>query len=123
MFGGRITDTEITTKSGFLQLIEPMDDILADKGFPSIETDVLQSGGILVMPPFKRDKKGFQFTDAENLRAYRIARVRIHVERCIARMKVFTVLDYVHSEMREFMDDSVLVISALCNLNKALIKK
>ena len=74
------------------------------------------------MPPFKQSKKGFQFTDAENLRAYRIARVRIHIERCIERMKVFSVLDYVHSDMRDFMDDSVLVISALCNLNKSLIK-
>ena len=123
MFGGRVTDTEITTKSGFLSLVQHMDDILADKGFPQIETDILQAGGILVMPPFKQDKKGFQFTDAENLRAYRIARVRIHVERCIQRMKVFSVLDYVYSDMREFMDDTVLVISALCNLNKSLIKK
>ena len=39
MFGGRVTDTEITTKYGFLKLVEPLDDILA-------ETDVLSSGKI-----------------------------------------------------------------------------
>ena len=37
-FGGRTTDTELTNRSGLLQLIEAGDVIMADKGFPSIKT-------------------------------------------------------------------------------------
>ena len=36
-FGGRTTDMEITVKSGFIDLVERGDVILADKGFPSID--------------------------------------------------------------------------------------
>ncbi len=36
-FGGRSTDAQITVKSGFLNLIERGDLIMADKGFPKIE--------------------------------------------------------------------------------------
>ena len=32
MYGGRCTDTELTIRSGFIHLIEPGDEILADKG-------------------------------------------------------------------------------------------
>ena len=39
--------------SGFIDLVERGDVILADKGFPSIESDVNEAGGILVMPPFR----------------------------------------------------------------------
>jgi hypothetical protein len=52
-FGGRTRDTEITVQSGFLDLIEVGDVILADKGFPRIEKDLNSAGGLLVMPPFK----------------------------------------------------------------------
>ena len=81
------------------------------------------SGGVLVMPPFKRSAKGFQFTSNKNMEAYKIARVRVHEERAIRRMKVFTSLDYVTSDMREFMDDILVVVSSLCNLSTDLIAR
>ena len=89
-FGGRSTDTEITVQSGFVELIEDGDVILADKGFPNIETDVNKAGGILIMPPFKTSGKK-QFNAKENNDCYKIASIRIHIERVIARMKVFTI--------------------------------
>ncbi len=58
-FGGRATDAQVTVQSGFLNYIEEGDVIMSDKGFPSIETNVNQAGGILVMPPFKRGGKKF----------------------------------------------------------------
>lgn len=122
-FGGRTTDTEITVRSGFLQLIEPGDHILADKGFPSIEARVLEKGGLLVMPPFKKGQSNFQFSKEQNENGYNISRVRIHVERCIARMKRFQVLDYVKADMREYFDDSLVIISGLCNLCNDLISQ
>ena len=35
-FGGRTSDGIVTNSSGFLNLIEPGDEIMADKGFPQI---------------------------------------------------------------------------------------
>ena len=82
-----------------------------------------EAGGTLVIPPFKESKKGFQFTKRENQKSYRIARHRIHVERCIERLKVFTVLDYIHADMREYMDDVATIVCALCNLKTDLIRR
>ena len=124
MFGGCATDTEIVNKSRFLELVEPGDEVLADKSFPTIESGVLTGGGVLVMPPFKDSRKGFQFSAHENTKAYRVARLRVHVERMIQRMKIFeTQDDYIRSDIHEFMNDILVVIAALCNLSKSLIKK
>jgi hypothetical protein len=120
-FGGRTTDTEITVKSGFVDLVEPGDLIMADKGFPSIETSLVEAGGILVMPPFKKGQKNFQFSSVQNDNAYKIASVRIHVERAIQRMKRFQILDYVKADMIEHIDDILVIVSGICNLSTDLI--
>ncbi len=120
-YGGRTTDTEITVKSGLLDLIEPNDTILADKGFPRIESDVNANGGVLVMPPFKH--KNNPFTSSENKTAYQCASVRVHVERCIARMKVFECLHFVKLDLFPHIDDILYVVSYLCNMGNDLIKQ
>ncbi len=120
-YGGRATDTEITVRSGLLSLIEDGDTILADKGFPRIECDVNANGGVLVMPPFKQ--KNNPFSSAENRSAYQCASVRVHVERCIARMKVFECLHFVSLDLFPFIDDILYVISYLCNMGNDLIKQ
>ncbi len=120
-FGGRTTDTEATIKSGFVDLLESNDAVLADKGFPNIENDVNTKGGLLVMPPFKQ--KNRQFSTSENRQAYECAAVRVHVERCIARMKIFECLHFVRREQFRHIDDVLYVISYLCNMGNDLIKQ
>ncbi len=118
--GGRSTDAEITIDSGILNYVEVGDIVLADKGFPQIQADVNNAGGILVMPPFKIGQQ--QFSQQESNRAYECASVRVHVERCIARMKTFEILKFLsHSQMTS-IDDILYVISFLVNFNKDLIK-
>ena len=84
---GKSTDTEIVTQSGFLDLLDPDDEVLADKGFPQIR-QVL--GDKLVMPPFARTNQ--QFTPEECQEGYKVASLRIHVERAIARIKIFNII-------------------------------
>ena len=114
-------DTEITVKSGLLDLIEPGDTILANKGFPRIESDVNANGGVLVMPPFKHKKN--PFSSSENKTAYQCASVRVHVKRCIARMKVFECLHFVKLDLFPYIDDILSVMSYLCNMGNDLIKQ
>ena len=73
------------------------------------------------MPPFKRNQPGFQFTTKEAEDGYKIARVRIHIERAIERMKRFKFVDFVQPQMRQFFDPGLVIISGVCNISNDLI--
>lgn len=118
-FGGRTTDCEITNQSGILQMLEPTDVVLADKGFPHIENKILESGAVLVMPPFRSGER--QFTTQQNRDCYEVAKVRIHVERAIRRLKYFEVLNFVPSLMLPKVDKIFVIVSFFANFFNDLI--
>ncbi|XP_040572040.1 uncharacterized protein [Lepeophtheirus salmonis] len=60
-FGGQTTDTEINTKSGFIDIVEADDVIMTDERFHGIDTIMEETGVIFVTPPFKKGQKNFQF--------------------------------------------------------------
>ena len=72
------------------------------------------------MPPFKKNQPAFQFTKKQAEDAYKIARVRIHIERAIERMKRFRFLDFVQPQMKQFFDPGLVVISGVCNRSTTL---
>lgn len=84
-YGGRCSDAYITVDSGFLDLVQPGDVVMADKGFPGIKSGLEQVQAVLVMPPFLQNSD--QFSEREVTETYNIAQVRIHVERLIQRIK------------------------------------
>ncbi|CAN7982908.1 unnamed protein product [Ixodes hexagonus] len=90
VFGGRSSDTYITANSGLLDLLEPNDLVMADKGFPHIRCDLNARQVTLEIPPFPSMNE--KFTALEVERTYRIASHRIHAERCIQRIKVYNIL-------------------------------
>ncbi len=120
-FGGRATDIELTAKSGILDLIQAGDTVLADKGFPRIETDLAVRGGLLVIPPLASGER--QFSTQENRQGFECATVRIHVERAIQRIKMFELFHFVHTHMFPHMDKIAVIVSVICNCFKDLIKE
>lgn len=84
-FGERATDSQITIKSGILNLLEENDQILADKGFPQVKNKLDDEGKnvLLVMPPFL---KNGTFSEEKVEETCRVARIRIHIERIMQRL-------------------------------------
>ena len=83
-WGGRVSDKELTRESGFLNLIDPGDEILANQGF-LIGDELAIRGARLTIPAFTRGKS--QLSREEVERSRQMAMVRIHVERVIGVMK------------------------------------
>ncbi len=120
-YGGRVTDCHLTADSGFLELLESGDEVLADKGFPNIFESVQSKGAFLCMPPFKRGEK--QFTHSENEEGFKCASVRIHVERAIARMKYFDILRSLDHSLLLKIDKILVCIAFTCNNFPDLIRE
>ncbi len=91
LYVGRSSDKQVTVDCGIFDLLAPGDSIMADRGF-DIE-DILPNGVSLNIPPFMRNKEFLSIEEETETR--RIASVRIHVERAIARIKNFRILSTV----------------------------
>ncbi len=119
-YGGRATDSFISNDCGFIGLLNEGDIVLADKGFPSVQVN---DGVILVMPPFSKRNQS-QFSEEDMQLTYEVARVRIHVERAIQRIKSFEMLSkIVCIDMIPLLDDIIHLVGVLVNLSSPIIKK
>ncbi|KAG1668937.1 Translation initiation factor eIF-2B subunit gamma [Nymphon striatum] len=88
---GSISDKAITRLSGILDLLEPGDQVMVDKGF--VIKDLLEEvGASLVIPPFLTANRS-QFEADEVSMTQSIARLRVHVERAIRRVKCYHIFD------------------------------
>ncbi|XP_033764275.1 uncharacterized protein LOC117345315 [Pecten maximus] len=119
VFGGRTSDKIITQRSGFLDLISYNDVVLADRGF-LISEELVSRGATLVIPAFTRGLVQLSQKDIERTRT--IARVRIHVERAIGRLKTFKVISGpMPMSLVPHVDSVVTICAALCNLQPSLV--
>lgn len=92
LYGGSISDKEITVKSKLMDKLQYGDEVMADRGFNIQE--LLASKGVKVNVPPYMNEAG-QFTEQEMLNTRRIASLRIHVERAIERIKNYHILDFI----------------------------
>ena len=91
LYVGSISDVELTRVSGFLTKLEnkPGISIMADRGFTI--KDLLSKLGVeLNIPPFLEGRQQLPVEEVQKGR--KIASLRIHVERCIGRIKNFAIL-------------------------------
>ena len=56
LYSGAISDRAITIRSGLLEKLEPMDDVMADRGF-NLRDLVTKRNATLKIPPFAKGKR------------------------------------------------------------------
>ena len=119
-FGGRASDNFITKKSGFYDYITPGMQVMADRGF-TIDSELRLRHATLNIPSFTKGHK--QLPESNVVKSCRIASVRIHVERCIDRVKNFRLLKFtLPNSINSQLDDIMIVCAGLCNLLPPLIR-
>ncbi len=119
LWTGNASDRKITLNCGFMDLVEPYDEIMADRGF-CIRDALTLKLATLNIPPFT--KLGRLSANAVT-KTRRIARARIHVERCIGRLKCFKILSgVIPLKLKTRMDTIVKVCACLANMDKYLVK-
>ena len=137
LYGGNISDRELTERCGLLDLLEPGDSVRADRGFSIADlldllepgdsvmadrgfsiADLLDAKGVrLNMPPMKTKD---QFTQHELTTTRRIASLRIHVERAIGRIKSYKILQDIPNNMAKVADQIFFVCAMLSNFRSPL---
>lgn len=120
-WGGRVSDKQITAESGFYDLLEHNDEILADRGF-TIRDELATRGATLRIPHFTKGKKQLSAQEVDISR--RLSNVRIHIERVIGRWKNIKILTTVIPLTQvDLLDDIVIVCGALTNLCKCIVPR
>ena len=110
-YGGRSTDVFMVRDSGFLDLLEPYDEVMADRGF-KIREELMMQMATLCVPPSK--VASVQMLPADVRKTSNIANVRIYVEQAIGRMKVFQFLKHeLPVTLLPLSDDIVKVFNLL----------
>ena len=113
-YRGRTGDLYIVRNSGFLDLLEPYDTVMADRGF-KIKSDLTMKRCYVAISPSAT--KETQMTKDDVSQTNRVANVRIFVEKAIACLNWFRILkNQIPLLEIPLLDDIVIVCSALCNL-------
>ena len=120
LFPGCISDKDLTRRCGILDILEPGDSVMADRGF-DIEENLILRGVSLNIPPFMRGKK--QLSENEVVTTRRIASLRIHVERAVGRIKNYHIFDRaLPATMTTIADRIFFVCCVLTNFQSPLCK-
>lgn len=119
VYSGSISDAAIVRESKFVDLVEENDDIMADRGF-NIRHLLLPKKATLNIPAFTHGKV---LSSKALKRSRSIAKVRIHVERAICRMKTFKILSgIIPLKFRFILFQITKIVAVLCNFQPCLVQ-
>ncbi|XP_054715697.1 uncharacterized protein LOC129225127 [Uloborus diversus] len=122
-YGGRTTDAAIVEDSGYLQMLFPQLDVMADRGFKNISHLLQQRQCNLIRPPSVSQNEAMSAEEVQLTK--QIAAVRIHVERVISRLRIFAILSKhtcVDNHLLQLFDKILIVVCGLINFQNKLIK-
>ena len=119
LYGGSVSDNEITLSCGLLDKLDPGDSIMADKGF-LLDSHCKSRNITLNEPP--RLGKDSQLATADMVETRRIASLRVHVERVMERIENYRILDFFDSHYFGIADAIVFVCAFLSNFQPALVQ-
>ena len=118
LWGGSASDKQIVKESGLLNLLEPGDSVMADKGF--LIQDLLEPLNVsLNIPPKRYSNRQLSRQEVEETR--RIAAVRIHVERKMEEIKNFKILQRI-IPATEWHNANNIVLICAANLEPPLVR-
>ena len=127
LYEGSISDKQIVTRSGFLEVlkhkiavgeIKEGDAVMADKGF-DIDDKLKELKLELNIPPYLKDKVGFEEDDVINTQT--IAKHRIHVERAICKIHRFRIFYSIPVTMLGSINQIWTVACLLSNLQNPVL--
>ena len=118
-YEGSISDRKLVEQSGLLQMLEPGDEVMADKGF--LIQDLLAPLGVrLNVPPLLQSNSQMPPEDVAVTK--KIAQLRVHVERAIDRVKEFHILQKVlPSSIWDSINEVIFVCCMLTNFSPPLV--
>lgn len=85
LYPGTISGKEIIIKIGPLDHLQQNDEVMADMGFLIHDEPVASVGATLTVPAFLSGRKHFSKEDTATNK--KVACLRVHVERCVERIK------------------------------------
>ena len=94
--------------------------IMHDKGFISVEEDIIRHGGLVIMPPVRRQKR--QLNPKQRNENLKVAIDRVHVERGIERLRRFKVMKFMSHHMYKHCNKLLVILSYTVNCFPALIR-
>ncbi|WAR10620.1 hypothetical protein MAR_035696 [Mya arenaria] len=90
MLGGQVSDREITARSGFYELLDVGDLVLADRGF-LIANELTAHGASLAIPPFAKGKKKWNVREDSKSLAYMLrGQSSVHTDSILTICAAFT---------------------------------
>ena len=113
LYPGSVTDTELTEISGALKSVKENDCIMVDKGFATSK-QAENFGGIVDQPPLATVER---FTPDEGEASFKIAALRVHVERWTGGLRNFSILNKVwHISRSDLLNETFKFVARLVNL-------
>ena len=117
LYGGRVSDKELTRRSNLLSLLEPGDSIMAERGFDL--DSIMPEKTYVNIPPFLEGRKQLEHWELTQTR--RIASLRMHVERAIERIKNFNITKLITTNLAPLADEIVFVCAFLTLFQQPLV--